>query len=273
MGTAAPTGIVFNDTSGFQIPIGNTMVPSTFIAVTEDGFIAAWGPGVPAAMPTLVPGTNNAVIIIDNSAAKAVYKGVAIMTDPNNGPLLYAANFNSGRIEVYNANFKAVDLGANAFTDPAVPSGLSPFNIARFGNDLFVTWAQPDNARHDNVAGAGLGAVSVFNSAGVRTRTFALGALLNAPWGMTLAPNNVGKFSNAIFIGNFGDGRINVYTQSGLLISQLPTSNGTPVTIDGLWGIRFGNGAAAGPTTTLFFTAGIMEEQHGLFGALQFQSQ
>ena len=44
--------------------------------------------------------------------------------------------------------------------------------------------------------------------------------------------------------------------------------HGQPVDIEGLWALRFGNGAGAGPTTTLFFTAGIDDEAHGLFGKI-----
>jgi hypothetical protein len=39
------------------------------------------------------------------------------------------------------------------------------------------------------------------------------------------------------------------------------------ITIDGLWGLMFGNGVAGTPST-LFFTAGIAKETHGLMGTI-----
>jgi uncharacterized protein (TIGR03118 family) len=45
-------------------------------------------------------------------------------------------------------------------------------------------------------------------------------------------------------------------------------TDGKPITIDGLWSLAFGNDAQAGPSSTLFFTAGPFTESHGLFGSL-----
>jgi len=48
----------------------------------------------------------------------------------------------------------------------------------------------------------------------------------------------------------------------------VPSTEGRPIEIEGLWALAFGNGSNAGPKTTLFFTAGPFDEQHGLFGTL-----
>ena len=47
---------------------------------------------------------------------------------------------------------------------------------------------------------------------------------------------------------------------------QIRSANGTPVVLDGLWAIAFGNGASAGPTNNLYFAAGPTGQTHGLFG-------
>ena len=67
----------------------------------------------------------------------------------------------------------------------------------------------------------------------------------------------------------FGDGAINVFDpRSGDWRGGLKTETGAPLRIDGLWGLRFGNGGNAGSPNTLFFSAGPNGEQDGLFGSL-----
>ena len=96
-------------------------------------------------------------------------------------------------------------------------------------------------------------------------------APLNAPWGIALAPANFGRFSNALLVGNFGDGRINAFdAATGNALGALDT-DGTPITIDGLWGIAFGNGINAQPTNTLFYAAGPADETHGAYGRIDAQ--
>jgi len=81
----------------------------------------------------------------------------------------------------------------------------------------------------------------------------------------------VGVFSGDVLIGNFGNGRISAYTQRGskwVYKGQLRHADGTPIAIDGLWAIAFGNGSAAGPTNTLYFLSGPAGEKHGLYGSI-----
>ena len=49
---------------------------------------------------------------------------------------------------------------------------------------------------------------------------------------------------------------------------MLETAGGRAPSIDGLWALQYGNGEAAGPTNSLFFTAGPDDESHGLFGSI-----
>jgi len=246
-----PTGTVANEQAGL---FGN----ASFLFDTEDGIIAAW------------TGQNNAFTKVDNSAAGAVYKGLALLTNIE-GTFLLAANFNSGKIDVFDRNFNPTHLVGN-LTDPHLPAGFAPHNVKVISNVILVAYAKQDAAKHDPVIGDGLGLVDAFDMEGNFHGTFASGAVLDAPWGMVSTPATFGDFSNDILIGNFGDGRINVFEpkKDGRFEekSQLRGTNEKPITIDGLWGIGFGNNAAAGPSTTLYFAAGPNDENDGLFGSI-----
>ena len=260
---ASPTGIVFNSTSDFTVSSGSQSGPAVFIFATEDGTISAWNP--------TVNGTN-AILEVDKSiiptpANGAVYKGLALGSNAS-GNFLFAANFRSGAIDVFDKNFAAATL-AGSFTDPNLPAGFAPFDIANFGGQLFVTYAKQDATQHDDVAGPGNGFVDVFDTNGNFIKRFASQGTLNSPWGMVMAPASFGQFGGDLLVGNFGDGRINAFNPtSGAFLGQLQTDVGTPLTINGLWGLDFGNGIGSGSPDTLFFTAGIGDEGHGLFGSI-----
>ena len=255
---AAPSGQVFNDTQGFVV----NGKPAVFIFATENGTISAWNP---SADPV------NASLMVDNSAAGAVYKGVAL-ANTSNGPMLYAANFNAATIDVFDGNFSPI-LSAGAFTDANLPGGFAPFNVQRFGQRLYVTYAMQDNAKHNDVAGAGNGFVDVFDFTGNLLGRLVSNGPLNSPWGLALAPGLFGDFSYALLVGNFGDGTINAFDPcTGGLLGTLQDSTGANIVITGLWGLTFGNGQSAGSATTLYFTAGIAGSgnvgDHGLFGSI-----
>jgi uncharacterized protein (TIGR03118 family) len=250
------TGQVSNTTGDFAITGGAAL----FIFATEDGTISAWNtPTQPIAEQK-----------VDNSASGAVYKGLAM---GNNGTanFLYAANFHSGAIDVFDTNFAAATL-PGAFTDPGAPAGYGPFNIVNIGGSLFVAYAKQDAGKVDEVAGVGNGFISIFDTNGHFLRRLATGsgaggtvAQLNAPWGMAMAPSGFGQFQGAILVGNFGDGRISAFdSSSGAFLGQLQTSGGAAITIPGLWALIFRD--VAGPT--LFFSAGINNQADGLFGSI-----
>ncbi|MCI0464875.1 MAG: TIGR03118 family protein, partial [Gemmataceae bacterium] len=136
--------------------------------------------------------------------------------------------------------------------------------------DLLALVLRPDEARRDEVAGAGYGFIDVYDTDGNLVRRFASQGALNAPWGLALAPAGFGPFGGALLVGNFGDGHINAYDpESGAYLGPLADDNGIPITVSGLWALTFGNGHAGGASDTLFFTAGVDDEEHGLFGAIQ----
>src|SRR6266480_106286 len=258
----APTGVVFNGGASFVVTNATASGPARFIFATESGTILGWNPGV--------VGTR-AVVAVDNSGAGAVYKGLAIATTAA-GDRVYATNFHAGTVDVFDAGFHPV-LGG--FTDADLPPGYAPFGIRHLGGAIYVTYALQDADQHDDVAGVGHGFVDAFDTEGNLLRRVASTGRLNSPWGLAVAPTDFGTFSGNLLVGNFGDGHINAFDlehfrRDGELRprGQLHAADGPPITIDGLWAIAFGNGAAAGPTNALFFTAGAIHEEHGLFGKL-----
>jgi uncharacterized protein (TIGR03118 family) len=260
-----PTGTVFNPTNDFQITKGGSTGKALFIFATEDGTIAAWKQDADI---------NDAVLTADNSTATdsagdvgAVYKGLAIgsVVAAN---YLYATNFRFATIDVFDKHFNQVTL-AGSFSDPAIPADFAPFGIQNIDGQLFVTYAKQDAAKHDDVKGPGNGFVDVFSTNGMLLRRFASQGTLNSPWGLALSPASFGNFHNDVLVGNFGDGRINAFTTAASFRGQLKSETNAPIQIDGLWGLRFGNGGAGGALNTLFFSAGINDEADGLFGTIQ----
>ena len=136
------------------------------------------------------------------------------------------------------------------------------------GDRVYVSYAKQDGARHDEVAGAGRGRLDVFTLDGVLLRRLAGHGVLNAPWGMTIAPAGFGTFSGDLLVGNFGDGRIHAFDPTTLTFAgTVRDAGGRALTIDGLWALLPGNGAEASPHDVLF-TAGPQDEAHGLLGLL-----
>jgi uncharacterized protein (TIGR03118 family) len=249
---ATPTGVVYNATGEFQ----NHGAPTTFLFATEDGTVSTW----------YTANGSNAVMAFDHSASGAVYKGLAILTPSCCAPILAVTNFHSGLVETYTGFSPVAPPGS--FTDPNLPAGFAPFNIQPIGNQVFVTYAVQDTAKHDPVKAAGNGIVSVFNPDGTFVKRFATGGPLNAPWGVVQASASFGAFSNDILIGNFGDGVINAFDPTtGAAVGQLKDGSGAVITNSGLWGMVFGAGGTGDPNT-LYFSAGLNDEQHGLFGTI-----
>ena len=258
-GTAAPTGTVFNAFNGaFEVTPGQRAI---FLFATEDGTISGWNPNVNA---------TNAVIKVDNSASGAVYKGLAIGLQPG-GPRLYTTNFISGQVEVYDAKFHRINVNRTAaFTDSRIPASYAPFGIQNVGGNIVVTFAKHMPGEKDEIHGAGLGFVDVFDLNGNLLLRLQHNQTMNASWGIAQAPADFGAFSHRLLIGNFGDGTIHAYNPvSGKLEGTIEDANGAPIWIDGLWAISFGGGNTnSALANELFFTAGPNEEADGLFGKL-----
>ncbi len=278
-----------------------TSAPALFLFATEDGTILGWNPGIDPTGQFAGPNgaSTHAVIAVDNSGNNftnpdpnqqtgAVYKGLAIATsatpiiasDANSTALLYASNFRAGTVEVYDAKFdKVTALQAGAFRDPQLPAGYGPFNVQVLNGKVYVDYARQNATRHDDLAGPHRGFVDVFNLDGSpgllygRMRLISRGPL-DSPWGLAIAPQDFAGLSApgndpVLLVGNFGDGLINAFdATTGSPLGELTDPDGEPIQIDGLWGLRVGNGGAGGAADTVYFTAGLFGETHGLFGSL-----
>src|SRR5438105_5782717 len=257
-GTSAPTGVATNGTSGFVISSAGHAAPSTELFSTENGTIAGWNSSVD---PT------HAVIAVNNSASGAVYKGLAIGFNAS-GAFLFATNFRSGTVDVFHSSFTPVRT-AGGFIDKKISSDFGPFGIAAINSRIYVTYAKRDSSKTDDVAGPGNGFIDIFDTQGNLLQRFASKGVLNAPWGMAWAPfENFGNFNNALFVGNFGDGAVNAFDfDSGAFLGKVTDSSGAPIIIPGICGLQFGLGLP-GKSSTIYFAAGINDEQHGLFGTL-----
>ena len=251
---ATPTGIVFNGSSDFTLT-DDTTSAARFIFVTEDGTISGWRSGTQS-------------ILKVNNSGLAIYKGVTI-AQGGGANLLYVANFFTGSVDVFDTNYAPVTLAAGAFTDPTLPEGFAPFNVQNINGNVYVAFAKQDEEKEDEVAGRKLGYVDVFDGNGNLLQRIEHGPWMNAPWGLAMAPADFGKSSNTLLVGMFGSGQIATFDPvTGDFEGLLRDRHGKPIQIDGLWALQFGNGGSAGPTNTLFFTAGIDDEAHGLFGTV-----
>ena len=242
-----PTGVVFNSTPFFKVTKNGNSQPGKFIFASEDGSISGWNPNV--------DGTN-AIIAVDNGknsgTNKAVYKGAALGVAGGHN-FLFVTNFHSGRVETYDENFHQTN--PNGFADPNLPAGFAPFGIQNINGQIYVTYALQNKQKHDDVAGPGNGFVNVFDTSGHLVRRLVSNGNLNSPWGLALV-------SGELWVGNFGDGKINNYNPTtGTFLETISQADGTPLQFNGLWALLpLGNG--------VYFTAGIADEAHGLFGLI-----
>lgn len=254
-GVGTPTGQVFNGTHAFLVTRGRKTGAPAFLFATEDGTISGWAPSINAV---------NAILAVDNSKERAVYKGLAIAAVGKRN-FLYAANFRAGDVEMYNGKFQLV----KTFTDPGLPPHYAAFNVQNLGGTLYVTFARQDAAKHDDVKGPGHGFVDSFSLKGTFIRRLVSQGRLNSPWGLDIAPAGFGSFAGDLLVGNFGNGAINAFDPvTGAFKGALNDANGFPVEIGDLWGLINGNGGQGSNPQTVYFTAGLVKEQRGLFGSL-----
>jgi uncharacterized protein (TIGR03118 family) len=253
-GAGNPTGQAFNTANA-----GGAFNKDLFLFVSEDGTVSGWRGAL---------GTNAEVL--QTGSPDNVYKGTALFNDTVGGhAYLLSANFRAGTIDVLKGDSGAPNL-TGTFTDPNLPNGYAPFNITILNGKVYVAYAVQDSTKSDEVAGKGLGIVSVFDTQGNFLQRLSTGGNLNAPWGMEFAPSSFGTVAGDLLVGNFGDGRINVIDPTtGNQLGYLLDANGHPIVIDGLWGLIQGNGANGGSTNKIYFAAGPDDESHGLFGVIQ----
>jgi uncharacterized protein (TIGR03118 family) len=257
-GPSSPTGQVFNgDATAFN--------GDQFIFVTEQGTIAGWQPS----------SGSTATQEVDNSGAKANYKGVTIAKGRDGQPRLFASNFRAGTVEVFDRTYAPIS-NSGQFTDARIPSGFAPFNVQELDGSIIVTYAKQDEEKDDDVAGPGNGFVDLFDAEGALMARLVSGGELNSPWGVAKSPATFSGTENRLLIGNFGDGLIHVYRFEPIAGSAIASfdgplrdSAGRVLQIDGLWALRFGLDVGGFRSDNLYFTAGPNEERHGVFGRLE----
>jgi len=243
------TGMVFSDKSEFS--------GDSFIFASEQGTIAGWHESMKL----------NAAMRVDNSGKGAVYKGLTA-ADTSQGPRLYATNFAQRTIDVFDGNYKPVNM-AGKFADPSLPGNYAPFGIKAMNGAIYVTYAEQSIDKGNDVGAVGHGYIDVFNTEGDLQKRLVSNGSLNSPWGMAIAPADFGAFSNKLLVGNFRDGYIHVFDpNSGQLLGQIMDKDGQPLQVDMLWALTFGTDNGAGKHNQLFFAAGSSSEEDGLFGRL-----
>jgi uncharacterized protein (TIGR03118 family) len=241
--TGNPTGMLRNDTAFFKVTKNGNSQPAKFIWVSEDGTISGWNPAVD---PT------NAIVAV-KAKGDTVYKGVT-MGVANGHNFLYATDFHNAEVDVYDENFHLVKM--NNFADPNLPKDFAPFGIRNFNNQIYVTYAKQGPGKHDDVAGPGNGFINIFDTSGNLIKRLVSNGNLNSPWGLALIEGD------ELWVGNFGDGKINNYDPTtGASLGTINRADGTPLQFDGLWDML-----PLGPG--VYFTAGISDEEHGLFGLI-----
>ena len=260
-----PTGMVFNGTADFVLDRAGQTAAALFMFAGEGGMIAGWSPGLDVAN----------TVTMYTAADGAVYKGLAVASN-GNARFLYATDFANGKIDVFNKGFEKqpATAAAFAFTDATLPEGYAPFGIQAVDDGgatrIYVSYAKRALTEPREAPGPGLGLVDVFDTNGTFVkRLVEAGGKLDAPWGMALAPADFGTLSNALLVGNFGDGTIHGYAPaSGRYLGAVSDGSGRPFALPGLWGITFGNDAVNQPHATLFFAAGINGEANGRYGRI-----
>jgi uncharacterized protein (TIGR03118 family) len=249
-GDGSVTGQVFNGGAAFN--------GDRFLFVSEDGTISGWRNAL---------GANAEVLqtpLPDNT-----YKGVTLDTTGGHSYLL-SANFRTGNIDVMKGDNGAPDL-TGKFLDPNLPAGYAPFNISKLGNTIYVTYALQNGK--DDLPGPGHGFVNAFDDNGNLLGRIGMMGTLNSPWGLAIAPSGFGSLAGDLLVGNFGDGRINIFRadpSSPAFLGQLTDARtGSALSIEGLWGLIPGNGVGAGSLSDIYFTAGPNDESGGVLGSLQ----
>ena len=260
-----PTGIAVYDGRGFRVSAGGVSDPARFIYACEDGRIRAWTPTVPHKWSAQTE------IVFDGAGEAAIFRGVAV-----GGGRLYATDFHNARVDIFDSRWHQVQLGGSAFRDATIPSWYAPDNIELLGGHLFVTYVgrAPVNGNDDATGGY----VDEFDLAGRLVARVGQMGVLNEPWGLALAPSSFGRYRGDLLVANFGDGHVNAFRKSGGRWAHdgaLAAPDGKPLVLNGVWGIAFGNGGAAGAKDTLFFSSGphtwrgaTEASVHGLFGSI-----
>ncbi len=283
------SGPAVDDNTGGN-SLGTVSGAAKFVFCTQDGCINAWLSNTATAM-------TSAPVIIDYSkatvtgfpyAANCVFTGIALTQNASTsqaylhngaggtGNLLFATDQRNNAIEVFNNAWQDVTSSFH-FQTPADVGGLHVFNIIDIAQHLYVTYCEFNPAGdegQEQIGGAGLGHIVEYNEDGSLALDFNDGAntpagVLDEPWGVAIAPSTFGSFGGDVLVANFDSDTIAAFNPTtGNFVDFLRDANGNAITVDGIWGLTFGNGVSLGDTNSLYFSAGPNSEYSGLFGKL-----
>jgi uncharacterized protein (TIGR03118 family) len=251
------------------------------------------------------PGNPNYTQLGDT--ANPVFSGLAITTNTvtanqvgtSQGNHIFLADFRNNKVNVFDdqwnnvsstlqlqtpANLTGTDLVNSPGYNPLNIYNLHIFNIQQLNGDLYATYAQFNDAGDEGFeeldrdkAGSPpgeYGAIVEYSETGQFIKEFTdapdVNDQLDAPWGLAIAPAGWGPFGGDLLATNFGDdGTISVFDPgTGDYIGKLDDTSGNPISINGIWGLTFGNGVSLGDANSLYFTAGPNSEFDGLLGKI-----
>ncbi len=298
-----PTGQVMPITTGSAITTGISG-SARFMFVTDSGYIAAWGERR-TDTGTILRNDGAAAQVYPpvGQAATGAYFGVAMKSDT--WDKLWVADFGADpKILQFNGNWEIEPtVGfANPFATGALmgagparrpkPGDPVPFNITTLGTRVFVSYAisLPDAVdatqfyagEEDSLDPAAelasgnkpnRGKLVEYNLGGALVRIYNDDMRLNAPWGVEIAPAAFGSFAGTVLVANFGGaGYVSAFSgTTGNFLGFLNKADGTPIAIEGIWSLQFGNGVSLGDSDALYFGAGPEgDNPSGLFGSIRY---
>ncbi len=282
-------GVVFNEGQQFVITQqhanGFITAPARFIFVSDNGVLSAW---TERKLPNgKFDWPSQAITVVDEGEEGSSFFGLAISPAQDQ---LFVADFGANplpRLRIFNAQFVEEPLG-HRFKNPFIKDGIfkvgdfAPFNVQCLSingrSSVFVTYVStqedPDKPGQllagEELAGPGRGRLAEYTAQGELVAVWGDCGMLNGPWGVVVAPDNFGPFSNQLLVSNFSDGTILGFdTTTKLATDFMKDEKGQVLKIEGLWNLIFGNGQSLGDTNALYFAAGPNNEADGLFGSLR----
>jgi uncharacterized protein (TIGR03118 family) len=270
--------------SGSPVPIGTISGSAKFVFVTTEGTINAWRSNTAASMDA-------AILVKDYSARgpdqihslkyRPAFTGVAMSANPGGSNRLYVTDFQNNTIRVLDNRWVDITASVPFARPPGLRPDFSPYNIQCLAGRLYVAFAAVNVEAEEpatDVPGPGAGHVVAYDFDGHIVQEFSDAGRLTSPWGLAIAPREFGAFGGSLLVGNFGDGTnggaIAAFDPiTGTFQDYLRNESGEPISIDGLWGLAFGNGVTLGDADSLYFTAGPNREQDGIFGRLRYSGR
>ena len=206
-------------------------------------------------------GVRNATIMASASVAGASFTGLAIANDKTGASFIYAADQNSGNVDVFNSQWAMT----GELTDPnGLPAGFNAFNVQNLDGLLYVTYT------NQSIPSGGI--VDVFKPDGTfvkPTDQRPNRQVAGQPLGTDHRAQSFGKFGGDLLVGNNGGNNwINAFDPTTRYFKgTLTLATGQPFSENNLWALSFGNGGSGGVANTLYFTAGLGPSKRTDFSA------